>query len=515
VAAAVGIDVGTTNVKAVLVDDDGVIQASAARALRTDIRDDAVTQDAGLLWDQVVAAVREVTDSAPASLSAAVTSVGVCSQYSSIVPVDAEARPVGPMILWQDRRGTDPSWGILAEHPDAFDLWVERHGIPPVGGGLSLGHLLVLEQSSTRTDTASYLEPMDYVVARLTGRIAATQHSMFMSQLCDNRHLGTTGYDPELLTRSGLDPERLPPLVAVGTTIDTLLPTVAEQLGLPAGAAVSVGTNDTSAGLIATGALADGRGGLSIGTTTVLIDGVDAMKVDLDHEILSMPGPLPGDYLVWAENGLGGRVVEKVLDELLLADDVLGSDRRDQPFDALNAALDESLAGANGVLCLPWFHGSLAPRSDPEMRGAFLNVSLETTRVDLVRAATEATAHNLGWLLPHVETFIGHPIREIGFVGGAARSDPWCQIIADILDRPITRIASPGRAIARGTALLARHCQGQLTRDELQALADDDTRFEPDATLRGVYDHRQGQFEAAFDAVAPIVNELANTPEQG
>ncbi len=510
--AAVGIDVGTTNVKAVLVDGDGVIQASTTRPLQTIARGDSVTQDAGHLWEQVQTALAFLTRAAPAT-AASVGSIGVCSQYSSIVPVGPEGQPVGPMVLWQDRRGTTPSFAIMERHPDAFVRWVERHGIPPVGGGLALGHLLVLEGAPDRSATKAYLEAMDYVVARLTGTIAATQHSMFMSQLCDNRTLGATAYDGELLAMAAVDPERLPPLVPVGTTVGTLKPALAERLGLPARSEVSAGTNDTSTDAVAAGALAAGRCGVAIGTTSVLVDTVEAMNVDLDHEILSMPGPFLDQYLVWAENGLGGRVVQQVLASLIQTDDALGADGRERPFALLDTAVAASAPGANGVLCLPWFHGSLAPQSDPSMRGGFLNVSLETTRTDLVRAAVEATAHNLRWLLPHVESFVEAPLIDAGFVGGAARSDQWCQILADVVDRPVHRIAPPEQAVARGAALLAWHHQGLLDRHELGELVDHDRTFEPDPSLRRLYEHRHGQFEAAFDAVRPIVAELASTPK--
>ncbi len=124
---------------------------------------------------------------------------------------------------------------------------------------------------------------------------------------------------------------RLPPLIPVGTTVGTIRSDLAERLGLPARAEVSAGTNDTSTDAVAAGALEAGRCGLAIGTTSVLVDTVEAMKVDLDHEILSMPGPFLDQYLVWAENGLGGRVVQQVLASLVQTDDALGADGRERP----------------------------------------------------------------------------------------------------------------------------------------------------------------------------------------
>ncbi len=157
--------------------------------------------------------------------------VGVCSQYSSIVPVDADGNPVGPLKMHLDVTGTDRSWAILAEHPDAFATWLERHGIPPVGGGLALGHVLQFQhdQPEVHARTAAYLEPMDFVTCRLTGRIAATQGSQFMTQLCDNRTLGVVDYDHELVALAGVDPDRLPPLVAPDAVLGPVRPDVAAR----------------------------------------------------------------------------------------------------------------------------------------------------------------------------------------------------------------------------------------------------------------------------------------------
>src|SRR5581483_11031790 len=146
-----------------------------------------------------------------------VVAIGVCSQYSSIVPVDAHGEPVAPMMLYFDQRGTAPSWEIMAREPDAFGVFVERHGVPPVGGGLSLGHILYFqhERPDVHAATSAYLEPMDYVNARLTGRITATQCTMFTAQLCDNRTVGEhLEYDDELVRLAGVDATKLPPLIA-------------------------------------------------------------------------------------------------------------------------------------------------------------------------------------------------------------------------------------------------------------------------------------------------------------
>jgi xylulokinase len=509
--SALGIDVGTTNVKVALVAADGTTVAGAQRPLAM-IRAGAVAeQDAEQTWATLVAAIRELTSAHP-GVAAGVAAVGVCSQYSSVVPVDANARPLMPMLMWQDTRGTDRSLEIMARDPNAFMAFVERHGIPPVGGGLSLAHILYVQEDrpEIHADTAAYVESMDYLTARLTGRITATQHSTYMYQLCDNRSLDPPTYDAELVRLAGVDATRLPPLIAIDAAVATLLPEVARELGLPTSATVYAGTNDTATAAIATGAFATGRAGISIGTTSVLVDEVDTFHVDLENQIFPMPAPYRDRYVVCAENGLGGKVLEHVLRNLIYTADALGDHRVDDPFAALDETLQHSPAGAGGVMFLPWLGGSNAPQGDDAMRGGFVNMSLETTRADLLRAVVEGVAHNLRWLLRPVEDFTTNPIEEIALVGGAARSIGWCQVVADVLDRPVLALAAPDVAIARATALLALERAGVWTRADLDHEPSGGAhRFEPDPGHRGLFADRHAQFEAAYAALLPISEALS------
>jgi xylulokinase len=508
---ALGVDVGTTNLKVALVRDDATVVGSAQRAVPIDRGPDTAIQDAGEMWNQLVSAVHEVTAANPVA-AADVVAMSVCSQYSSIVPIDAKGVPVAPMVMWQDQRGTDHSFEIMSRDEDAFMTFLERHGIPPIGSGLSLGHILFLQldEPDVHAATTAYVEAMDYVSARLTGRITASQHTSFMLQVCDNRTLGATSYDDELVRLSGVDETRLPPLVTVDATIGSLLPAIATQLGLPESVVVYAPTNDTAAVAIATGAFTTGRAGLSIGTTSVLVDAVADFRTDLDHQILSMPGPYVDRYVVMAENGLGGKLLEHMLERVVYAHDDLADHRVPDPFAPLDTLLGTTEAGAGGVLFLPWLGGSLAPTASGNMRGGFVNMSLETGRAELVRAVVEGVAHNLAWLLPHVETFTGDAIADVAFVGGAARSAQWCQVLADVLGRPITPLDAPEVGIARAMGLLALERHGVLSRDDLDRAATTTTlRFEPDLARHERYAYRQEQFEAAYAALLPISEALA------
>jgi xylulokinase len=497
-ALAVGIDIGTTNLKVAVADEVGQVVGRARRPLAIEHAGDIAEQDAEATWRELVAAIRD----AVGTRGSEVRDFSVCSQYSSIVPVDANARPVAPMLMWQDQRGTDHSFEIMAREENAFMTFIEHHGIPPIGSGLSLGHILhyQLDRPDVHARTTAYLEAMDYVTARATGRISASQHSVFMYQLCDNRTLGATCYDDDLVKLAGVDPTKLPELVLVDAVVGTLSPAVAEEMGLHNDVRVHAGTNDTAAVAIATDAFAAGRAGLAIGTTSVLVDAVDDFRVDLDNQILSMPGPHPDGYIVMAENGLGGKVVEHVLENVVFTTDELADHGVGDAFASLDAALLATDAGAGGVMFLPWLGGSNAPRGSTAMRGGFVHMSLTTQRRDLVRASVEGVAHNLGWLLPPVEAFTGERIDEIAFVGGAARSAPWAQILADVLDRAVSPLAEPDLAAARAMAALPF--------GRAHAASEPTQRFEADPSHRARYDARQVQFEAAFAALKPISEAL-------
>ena len=223
---------------------------------------------------------------------------------------------------------------------------------------------------------------------------------------------------------SGVDAARLPALIDIDGVVGDVLPDVASALGLPQGVVVRAGMNDTQAGAFATGAMArPDRRGVMVGTTAVLIQSMPAAAVDLDHEILSMPAPLPGRFVVMAENGIAGRAVERALAVLSPAASTTAAH-----FAELESALSASRPGAGGLLFLPWLAGSMSPSSSTAMRGGYLGMTLTTERSDLLRATVEGVARNLRWLTPAVDELCGTGASEVVFAGGAARSPGVAQV---------------------------------------------------------------------------------------
>jgi len=155
-------------------------------------------------------------------------------------------------------------------------------------------------------------------------------------------------------------------------------------------------------------------------------------------------------------------------------------------------------AGSNGVIFTPWLYGERTPVEDSFVRGGFHNLSLSTTRDDLVRSVLEGVALNARWLLGAVERFTRRRLDPIRFIGGGARSDVWCQIFADALGRTIEQVADPVHANVRGAAMLAAVALGELDFDQVADRVRVARTYAPGSPASGVYDELFGEFVGLY-----------------
>jgi xylulokinase len=203
----------------------------------------------------------------------------------------------------------------------------------------------------------------------------------------------------------------------------------------------------------------------------------------------ALPAAIPGRYLLLNEQESAGACLGQLRDHMFFADDALGTGVAPanvyQRFDAVAA---QAPAGSRKLLFLPWLYGERSPVEDPHLRGAFFNYALGTSRGEVIRAVLEGVAFNSRWLFAAVEGLIGAQVPELRFIGGGARSDLWCQIYADVLDRPILRVADPLAANLRGAGLIAFLALGVLRADDLGDVVGTAQRFEPQQKNRAIYD---------------------------
>jgi xylulokinase len=490
------IDLGTGALKVGIVSLGGEVIAVETAALETErTPGGGAVQDAAGWWDAVLRLARSVLGQVPRELVAAVSCTG---QWASTVPVDAAGEPVGPCLMWLDTRGAEHArravgGPLFGYSPRALLTWVRRTGgVPSLFGGDPVSHMLHLERDEPGIAAAArwYLEPVDFLSLRFTGRASATLASMTAAWLTDNRRLGQLEYDPLLLRRAGLASDKLPALVPTGAVLGPVHPEVAADLGLSPDAQVVTGMPDLHTAALGTGAVEEGMAHTTISTTSWISLPVARKKTDPIRSIATIPGLGPDQYLVVNNQEAAGLCLRWLRDALPGA--------RAYGYEELIELAQAAAPGSGEVIFTPWIAGERSPVDDRNARGGWHNVSAGTTASELVRAVLEGVAYNGRWLGKAVERFARRRLDPLRIFGGGAQSDAWCQIYADVHDRTIERVADPVHANLRGAALHAGLGLGVLRRDQVPGLVPIERSFTPDARNRAVYDRLYAEFERLY-----------------
>lgn len=514
------IDLGNGGPKTAAVALDGRILASARRGVTVQIGSDGeATQDAAE-WDVLLAeAVRELLDDASVD-GARLHAVAVTGQWGSTVPVGADARPCGPVLLWADTRAAPHSARVVGGgltvagyNPRKTLPWLRRTGgAPTPTGGDPTGHSLLLRHDLPRVaeQVRWLMEPVDYLAFRCSGRALATPASMVLSWLTDNRLGAPVRYDDALIARARRDPYQLPDLVPTGTVAGPLLPEVARAFGVRPGAPVITGIPDFLAAVLGSGAVEPYQTHLAISTTAWLAARVPFKRTDLVHQIASVPGLDPAHHVVINNIDSAGAALTWLREQVVAPPDGLlgggsgigasgAADPGAEPsYEALLALAGTVPAGSEGVLFTPWLAGERSPVEDKALRAAWLNLSFRTDRAALIRSVLEGVAYNVRWLFDPYERFLGRRVESVRLLGGGAQSDLWAQIIAGVLDRRVERMAEPRSAQLRGTAAWARVCLGEWSLSDVAAAMPVDRVFLPEGPDRVEYQRLYGVYRKLY-----------------
>jgi xylulokinase len=519
------IDLGSGGPKVAVVKENGEIVSHASDAISTIfVPGGGAEQDPRDWWRAVGKAVRAALSPSHVDPKK-IVAVSCTGQWSVTVPVDKDGEPLMNAVHWMDSRGAPYTRAVTNGliKIEGYGLrrlleWIRITGaVPTHAGADALAHILFLkrERPEVYARTHQLLEPMDYLNLRLTGRFSASYATIFPYLLTDNRDVNNVHYDDRLLRLTEVDRAKLPDLVPVDAVLGTIRPEVAAEWGLPATTQVLCGTADNQTAALGAGSIEDGTGYISVGTTSWLSCHIPFKKCDLLRSIATMPSAIPGRNIVVAEQGAAGRCLEAVVERWLFADRNF-SDAATRAA-TYREAFEQAASvppGSDGLLFLPWLNGSGPPAANGDTRGGFLNQTLRTGRGQAVRAVMEGVAFNLRWLLPHVERFVGKRFDSLRFVGGAATSDLWCQIFADILNRPMKRIAQPRLATVRGAALHAFMSLGIRRREEISALVPVSAVFEPNPANRQTYEELFSTFVACYKRTRRLFSRLNQRREQ-
>ena len=495
-------DLGTSSNKAVLVTEYGEIVAAAA------VSYDVVTpypnwteQDPTVWWDAVCRSSQVVLKDAGVAADE-IEGITFAGQMQGTLPVDANGSPLMNCMIWLDGRAEQQArqatrgWlKVQGYGLSRLARWLYlTNGAPNLAGKDPVAKMLWLRD--TKPDlwkrTHKILDVKDYLLHRSTGKFVTSHDCGNSTWLMDTRK-GRLGWSDHLLDLVGIPREKLPDLVPGSQVVGDLTAEAAREMGLPAGIPVVAGAGDVVAMTVGTGAVRDHEFHLGIGTSAWVATHVPERKRDLRTYIASICSAITGRQLLVAHQETGGACVEWARETL---GGFAGGASANRPtYKDLDALVESYDAGANNLLFLPWMAGEYAPVDDKWARGGFVNLSLEHQYGHMVRAVYEGVALNARWALSSVEKLIGEKTESLRFAGGGALSEVWCQILADVLDRPILQQDRPRLAAARGVALIASHALGFIPDfDEIGSIPTGRARFEPSAANRTVYDDRYALF---------------------
>ncbi len=310
------VDLGTGGPKVAVVSPTGRIAASASEPV-------ALHLLPGGAWSRIPPRggppswPRRAGPRLSAVSPASVVGIGCTAQWSGTVAVDESGAPLRPAVIWMDSRGSTAMKrqmggpvSVMGYDVRKLQRWIRLTGGAPSHSGKDpTAHILWIRDTEPDVYRATFkfLEPVDWLNQRLTGRFSASFDSIAAHWVTDNRRIDAVDYDESLLRMSGLDRAKLPDLVPSATVMGTLRPEAAEELGLPAGVPVATGTGDVHSAAIGSGAVADFDGHLYIGTSSWISCHVPFKKTDVVRNVASIPAAIPGRYMVADEHETAGR----------------------------------------------------------------------------------------------------------------------------------------------------------------------------------------------------------------
>jgi xylulokinase len=519
------IDLGTSGCKVGLVSVKGEVVAWAFRAVQLTVVDSiGAEQKPSDWWNAFVDAAREVLSLRLVPLA---NIVAICSstQGEGTVAVDRDGQPLMDAVLWLDMRGARhlkkemrSSLKVAGYDPIKLQKWLRLcGGAPALSGKDPAGHMLFIRDALPQIyeRTYKFLNVLDYLNLRLTGRFVATQDSILTSWVTDNRDVDNIRYDDGLIKISGIARDKFPDLVRCTDVIGTILPAVSEAIGLSPDTRVVAGAIDNTAAALGAGTLSDYDCHLYVGSSSWIAAHVPFKKTSVLDQISSVPCAVPNRYLMIAMQSSGANNIAFLKDRIVFhKDGLIDAEPSQDTYRVLDEIAARMPIGADGAMYLPWLFGERCPVDDPSLRAGIFNLSMEHSRETIVRAVFEGVALNTRWMMKPITRFIRRRPETITMIGGGALSNAWCQIYADVLDVTIRQPHDPMKANARGAAFIGAHGLGLMRLDEAVQHVKIARNYEPNPSARQFYNERFGIFTELHRRLAPLYQKLNGSKDK-
>jgi len=449
-----GIDAGTTSVKAGLFSPDGSCLGVARREyqLATPAADRAEL-DPEIYWRSCIDVVREVLRQSGVT-SDQVKALAVSSQGETLITVDGEGQVIYPAIVWLDNRAVEQAELLKSRFQQ--DVY-SRTGIPEVVATWPACKLLWLQQHEPDvfSHAGKYLLVQDYLIYHLTGRFVTDGSISCTTMYYDIR---ANAWWAEMLAAIGVRQDQLPEIVLPGSKIGTLSEEAAQLLGLTGGTSVVSGGMDQAVGAIGAGNYKPGV--ISETTGAALAIQATITNPDLDACML-VPVYLhsvPGMYLFVPVCPTAGMAFKWLRDTFAQTEMAQAWNGNSDAYELLTDLAAQVPPGSDGLVMLPHLMGAFSPEPNLAARGSFTGFTLSHTRAHFVRALLEGVAFLLKQNLEMIK-LTGIKITEIRSTGGGARSSLWNQIKADVCNLPVITMESEETGLL-GDAILAGVASG-------------------------------------------------------
>ncbi len=490
----VGVDCSTTASKAVAWDAEGNAVAQAHCPLPVQKpRPGWHEQPAESWWEATSRALRQLTSAVePRRLA------GLCltHQRETFVPLDAAGGPLRPGILWLDERA-GPLLSTLAESWAAEDF--HRLTGKPLSANLTISKIAWLRKHEPELfeRTAMYLDVGAFLIHRLTGLYRTGWGSADPTGLFDTAH---HGWADRLLSAVGVRREQLPEALPPGAVVGEVTTSAGETTGLPAGLPVVAGVGDGQSGALGVDVTRPGQSSLALGTSVVA--GTFSGRYLVDAAFRTTCGGVPGTHLLEAVVLGGGYTLQWFMEHFA------GSrSQQDLEQEARRLA-----PGSEGLILVPYWNGVLGPYWDAAASGVVIGWRGSHRAAHLYRAILEGIAFELRLNTTGVEAAVGRPVERLVAVGGGARSDLWCQILADVSGKPVARSRTV-EAAALGAGMLAAAATG--LHPDVPAAARAMSHLEPDPLRPDGERHERYRhlyedvYRSLFPALQPSLRRLA------
>lgn len=487
-------DIGTTQTKAVLMDEGGTAIRSTASGYATHSAPGGVVEQSAEDWWAAVRAASAQLALAPGEIDA-LAGIALTGQMQDLILLDAEGTPLAPVILYSDTRAIAEA-GIVNDRAGADRLQALTGNAQDAGS--LLAKLLWLSRTSPgllRDACTLLLGAADFIAMRLTGAACTDSTTASTTGLLD---LTTRRFLRESLLAS-LDLAHtvrlLPTVVAGGTAVGGLRTDAAEQLGLRPGIPVHLGPGDAGSATIGAGSGEPGHAYGYVGTSGWVAFTADERAAP-GTGVFTLAHPRAGSLICVAPLLTAGGNLDWV-------GRLLGHPSADPA-----ALVAEALRRPPGsLLYLPYLNGERSPFSDPLARGALVGLEARHDGPDLVRAVLEGVVYAYRHAL---DALLASPPGMLTLTGGGTRSAAWCQLFADILNVPIAIAEDAGNVGVRG-AVIAAQASGAVGQPGLyrsDSLLRPGSVLMPDLAYHAHFDRQYALFRSAYPALKPIFTGL-------